>query len=257
MKIVAIGGTGLIGSRTVARLRNQGHDVLAASPSSGVNTVTGEGLQEALAGAEVVLDLADAPSFEDKTAREFFETAGHNLLSAEVNAGVKHHIALSVVGTERLPEIGYFRAKFVQEILVKASPVPFTIIHATQFFEFIKDIADAGTVGSVARLSPAWVQPIAADEVADALANVALAKPLYGTVEIAGPERIRLSDLVARYLKETDDPRTVVPDIRARFFGSEIEDQSLLPRDNARLGKIGFEDWLRRSYPPFDMEVAS
>jgi uncharacterized protein YbjT (DUF2867 family) len=247
MKIVVIGGTGLIGSKTVARLRNKGHEVLAASPNSGVNTITGEGLTEALAGAEVVIDLANSPSFEEKAVREFFETAGHNLLTAEAKAGVKHHIALSVVGTERLSENGYFRAKLVQEILIKASPIPYTIVHSTQFLEFLKAIADSGTVGTVTRLSPAYVQPIAADDVADAMADVALAKPLNGMMEIAGPERVRLNEIVARYLKETNDPRTVEADIHAPYFGAELNDQSLVPGEGARIGKIGFKDWLRQS----------
>jgi uncharacterized protein YbjT (DUF2867 family) len=250
MKIVVIGGTGLIGSKTVARLRNKGHEVLAASPNSGVNTITGDGLAEALAGAEVVLDLANSPSFEDKAVLEFFETAGHNLLAAEAKAGVKHHIALSVVGTERLPESGYLRAKLAQERLIKASPIPYTIVHSTQFFEFLKGIADEATVGTVARLSPAAFQPIASDDVADAMADVALAKPLNGTIEIAGPERGRMNEIVARYLKATNDPRTVEADVHARYFGTELNDQSLVPGDGARIGKVGFQDWFRSSQQP-------
>jgi len=250
MKIVVIGGTGLIGSKTVARLRNKGHEVLAASPNSGVNTITGDGLAEALAGAEVVLDLANSPSFEDKAVLEFFETAGHNLLAAEAKAGVKHHIALSVVGTERLPESGYLRAKLAQERLIKASPIPYTIVHSTQFFEFLKGSADEATVGTVARLSPAAFQPIASDDVADAMADVALAKPLNGTIEIAGPERGRMNEIVARYLKATNDPRTVEADVHARYFGTELNDQSLVPGDGARIGKVGFQDWFRSSQQP-------
>jgi len=250
MKIVVIGGTGLIGSKTVARLRNKGHEVLAASPNSGVNTITGDGLAEALAGAEVVLDLANSPSFEDKAVLEFFETAGHNLLAAEAKAGVKHHIALSVVGTERLPESGYLRAKLAQERLIKASPIPYTIVHSTQIFEFLKGIADEATVGTVARLSPAAFQPIASDDVADAMADVALAKPLNGTIEIAGPERGRMNEIVARYLKATNDPRTVEADVHARYFGTELNDQSLVPGDGARIGKVGFQDWFRSSQQP-------
>ena len=247
MKIVVIGGTGLIGSKTVARLRNKGHEVLAASPNSGVNAVTGEGLDEALAGAEVVLDLANSPSFEDKAVLDFFQTAGRNLLAAEAKAGVKHHIALSVVGTERLQESGYFRGKLVQERLIKASPIPYTIVHSTQFMEFLKGIADSGTVGSVVHLSPAYVQPIASDDVADAMADVALGKPVNGTVEIAGPERVRLNELVGRYLRAMNDPRTIEADIHARYFGAELTDTSLVPAGKARIGKIGFEDWIRQS----------
>jgi uncharacterized protein YbjT (DUF2867 family) len=250
MKIVLIGGTGLIGSKTAARLRNKGHEVLAASPNTGVNTITGEGLAEALAGAEVVVDLANSPSWEDKAVLEFFETSGRNLLAAEGKAGVKHHIALSIVGTERLPENGYFRAKLAQEKLIKASPIPYTIVHSTQFFEFLKGIADEATVGTVARLSPASFQPIASDDVADVMADVALGKPLNGTIEIAGPERGRMHEIVARYLKAANDPRTVEADVHARYFGSELDDRSLVPGEGARIGKIGFEDWFRQSQQP-------
>ncbi|MEX2696945.1 SDR family oxidoreductase [Rhizobium mongolense] len=250
MKIVLIGGTGLIGSKTAARLRNKGHEVLAASPNTGVNTITGEGLAEALAGAEVVVDLANSPSWEDKAVLEFFETSGRNLLAAEDKAGVKHHVALSIVGTERLPENGYFRAKLAQEKLIKASPIPYTIVHSTQFFEFLKGIADEATVGTVARLSPASFQPIASDDVADVMAEVALGKPLNGTIEIAGPERGRMHEIVARYLKAANDPRTVEADVHARYFGSELDDRSLVPGEGARIGKIGFEDWFRQSQQP-------
>jgi uncharacterized protein YbjT (DUF2867 family) len=250
MKIVVIGGTGLIGSKTVARLRAKGHDVLAASPNSGVNTITGEGLAEALTGCDVVLDLANSPSFEDKAVLEFFETAGRNLLAAEAKAGVKHHIALSIVGTERLPESGYMRAKLVQEKLIKASPIPYTIVHSTQFFEFLKGIADEATVGTVARLSPASFQPIASDDVADAMADVVLGMPLNGTIEIAGPERAPMNEIVARYLKASNDPRTVEADVNARYFGAKLNDQSLVPGGGARLGKIGFEEWFRQSRQP-------
>ncbi|MBB4226618.1 SDR family oxidoreductase [Rhizobium mongolense] len=250
MKIVVIGGTGLIGSKTVARLRAKGHDVLAASPNSGVNTITGEGLAEALTGCDVVLDLANSPSFEDKAVLEFFETAGHNLLAAEAKAGVKHHIALSIVGTERLPESGYMRAKLAQEKLIKASPIPYTIVHSTQFFEFLQGIADEATVGTVARLSPASFQPIASDDVADAMADVVLCRPLNGTIEIAGPERAPMNEIVARYLKASNDPRTVEADVHARYFGTKLNDQSLVPADGARLGKIGFEEWFRQSRQP-------
>ena len=243
MKIVVIGGTGLIGSKTVERLRKRGHDVIAASPNSGVNTITGEGLAEALAGAEVVLDLANSPSFEDKAVLEFFETSGRNLLAAEKLAGVRHHIALSVVGTERLQESGYFRGKLAQEKLIKAAGIPFTIVHSTQFMEFLAGIAQSGTIEGKVHLSPAFVQPIASDDVADAMADVALAAPVNGTVEIAGPERSRLSDLVARYLKASGDPRVVVADPEARYFGARLEDGSLVSDNNPRLGRIGFEAW--------------
>jgi uncharacterized protein YbjT (DUF2867 family) len=250
MKIVIIGGTGLIGSKTAARLRNKGHEVLAVSPNTGVNTITGEGLTEVLVGAEVVVDLANAPSWEDKAVLEFFETSGRNLLAAEAKAGVKHHIALSIVGTERLPENGYFRAKLAQERLIKESPIPYTIVHSTQFFEFLKGIADEATIGTVARLSPASFQPIASDDVADAMADVALEKPLNGTIEIAGPERAPMNEIVGRYLKAANDPRTVEADVHARYFGTELNDQSLVPGGGARLGKIGFEDWFRQSQQP-------
>ncbi|MGE6781639.1 SDR family oxidoreductase [Ensifer adhaerens] len=243
MKIVIIGGTGLIGTKTVERLRKQGHEVVPASPNTGVNTVTGEGLAETLAGCDVVIDLANAPSFEDKAVLDFFETSGRNLLAAERSAGVKHHIALSVVGTERLQESGYFRGKLAQEKLIKASGIPYTIVHSTQFMEFLGGIAQSGTVGDTVRLSPAYVQPIASDDVADAMAAVALAAPVNGTVEIAGPERSRLSDLVARYLKASGDNRKVEPDREARYFGALLKDGSLVSDDNPRLGRITFEEW--------------
>jgi uncharacterized protein YbjT (DUF2867 family) len=247
MKIVLIGGTGLIGSKTAVRLRDKGHDVIAASPKTGVNTITGEGLMEALAGAEVVVDLANAPSWEDKAVLEFFETSGRNLLAAEARAGVKHHIALSIVGTERLPKNGYFRAKLAQEKLIKASPIPYTIVHSTQFFEFLQGIADEATIGTVARLSPAAFQPIASDDVADVIADVALRQPLSGTIEIAGPERSGMNEFVVRYLKASNDRRTVEADVHARYFGSELDDRSLVPGEGATIGKIGFDDWFRQS----------
>lgn len=247
MKIVIIGGTGLIGSKTTGRLRSGGHEVIAASPNTGVNTITGEGLAEALAGAEVVLDLANSPSFEDKAVMEFFETSGRNLLAAEKTAGVKHHVALSVVGTERLQESGYFRAKLAQERLIKAAGIPYTIVHSTQFMEFLSGIAQSGTVGDTVRLSPAFVQPIASDDVADAMAQVALAAPVNGTIEIAGPERSRLNELVARYLSELGDPRKVEADREARYFGARLEDGSLVSNDNPHLGHIGFEEWFATS----------
>ena len=250
MKIVIIGGTGLIGSKTTARLRDKGHEILAVSPNTGVNTITGEGLAEALVGAEVVVDLANSPSWEDRAVLEFFETSGRNLLAAEAKAGVKHHIALSIVGTERLPESGYMRAKLAQERLIKELPIPYTIVHSTQFMEFLKGIADGGTVGTIARLSPAAFQPIASDDVADAMADVALAKPINGAIEIAGPERAPMNEIIARYLKAANDPRTVEADVHARYFGAELNDQSLVPLGGARLGKINFEDWYRQSQQP-------
>lgn len=247
MKIVIIGGTGLIGSKTTERLRKKGHEVIAASPNTGVNTITGEGLAAALAGAEVVLDLANSPSFEDKAVMEFFETSGRNLLAAEKVAGVKHHVALSVVGTERLQESGYFRAKLAQETLIKAASIPYTIVHSTQFMEFLSGIAQSGTVGDTVRLSPAFVQPIASDDVADAVTEVALAAPVNGTIEIAGPERSRLNELVARYLTALGDPRKVEADREARYFGARLEDGSLVSDNNPRLGHIGFEQWFATS----------
>jgi len=243
MKIVIIGGTGLIGSKTVERLRSKGHEVIAASPNTGVNTITGEGVAEALVGAEVVLDLANSPSFEDKAVLAFFETSGRNLLAAEKVAGVKHHIALSVVGTERLQESGYFRGKLAQETLIEASGVPYTIVHSTQFMEFLGGIAQSGSVGDKVHLSPAYVQPIASDDVADAMAAAALAAPVNGTIEIAGPERWRLSDLVARYLKAIGDTRLVEADPEARYFGARLDDGSLVSDNNPRLGTITFEQW--------------
>jgi uncharacterized protein YbjT (DUF2867 family) len=243
MKIVIIGGTGLIGSKTTERLRAKGHEVIAASPNTGVNTMTGEGLAEALAGTEVVVDLANSPSFEDKAVMEFFETSGRNLLAAEKTAGVQHHIALSVVGTERLQESGYFRAKLAQERLIKAAAIPFTIVHSTQFLEFLAGIAQSSIVGNMVHLSSAFVQPIASDDVADAMADVALGKPVNGLVEIAGPERFRLNELVARYLHAAADPREVVADPEAKYFGTRLEDGSLVTDNNPLLGKIGFEQW--------------
>lgn len=243
MKIVVIGGSGLIGSKTVKRLRERGHEVIAASPASGVNTITGEGLEEALAGTDVVIDVANSPSFEDKAVMEFFETSGNNLLAAERKAGVKHHIALSVVGTERLQDSGYFRAKQVQENLIRRSGIPFTIVHSTQFFEFLGSIAASGVQGEAIHLSPAAVQPIASDDVAAAMADAALGAPINGIVEIAGPEKVSLSALVARYLDKMGDTRTVVPDEHALYFGVALNDQSLVPGPGPRIGKINFETW--------------
>jgi uncharacterized protein YbjT (DUF2867 family) len=247
MKIVVIGGSGLIGTKLVDKLRKRGHEVLAASPASGVNTITGEGLAEALAGAQVVVDVSNSPSWEDKAVLEFFETSGRKLLAAEVSAGVRHHVALSVVGTERLLESGYFRAKMAQENLIKASKVPYTIVRSTQFFEFVNGIAQSATDGQTVRLSPAFMQPIVSDDVADALAEVTLGAPVNGTIEIAGPERIRLDELVRRFLRAKQDARQVVTDAHARYYGIELNDQSLTPGDNPRIGPTRFEDWISRS----------
>jgi uncharacterized protein YbjT (DUF2867 family) len=247
MKVVIIGGTGLIGSKTVSILRQGGHEVVAASPKSGVNTITGEGLKDALAGAQVVIDLANSPSFEDKAVLEFFETSGRNLLPAEAAAGVEHHVVLSIVGTDRTPDNGYFRAKVAQEKLIQTSGIPYTIIRSTQFLEFLGGIADSSTVGSTVRLSPGLFQPIAADDVAAIVADVALAAPRNGIVEIAGPQRAPFNEIVARYLKEVGDPREVVRDTEARYFGGLVEERSLVPLGEARLGRITFDEWLRRA----------
>ncbi|QCO19463.1 SDR family oxidoreductase (plasmid) [Azospirillum brasilense] len=246
MKIVVIGGTGLIGSKLVQTLRERGHDALAASPKTGVNTITREGLAQAMDGAAVVVDVTNAPVWEDKAVLDFFETSGCNLLAAEAAAGVRHHVALSIVGSERLPDNGYFRAKVAQESLIKASGIPHTILRATQFFEFVGGIAQAATVGGEIRLSPALIQPIASDDVVAALAEVALASPVNGTLEVAGPEAIPLDELVRRLLQATKDTRKVVPDIHARYFGDVLNDQSLTPGRNPRLGTTRFEDWLGR-----------
>ena len=247
MKIVVIGGSGLIGTKLVNRLRQQGHEVVAASPTSGVNTITGEGLAEALAGAQVVVDVANSPSFEDKAVLEFFETSGRNLLAAEAAAGVRHHVALSVVGTDRLLDSGYFRAKMAQENLIKASGIPYTILRATQFFEFVGGIAQSGTDGQTVRLSPALMQPIVSDDVAAALADVALGSAAERHGRVAGPERIRLDELARQFLSANQDPRQVIADVHARYFGAELNDQSLTPGDNPRIGPTRFEDWLSHS----------
>ena len=247
MKIVVIGGTGLIGSKTVAILREGGHEVVAAAPNTGVNTITGEGLKEAMASTQVVIDLANSPSFEDRAVLEFFETSGRNLLAAEAVAGVRHHIALSIVGTDRTPDNGYFRAKVAQEKLIETSGIPYTIIRSTQFIDFIGRIADSSMDGKVVRVSPGLFQPIASDDVAASVADVALAAPRNGIVEIAGPERAPFNEIVARYLKAVGDPREVVSDPEARYYGGRVEERSLVPLGEARLGRIGFDEWLRRS----------
>jgi uncharacterized protein YbjT (DUF2867 family) len=247
MKIVVIGGTGLIGSKAVAILRQGGHEVVAASPKTGVNSITGEGLTEAMAGAQAVIDLTNSPSFEDRAVLEFFETSGRNLLAAEAAAGVQHHVALSIVGTDRTPDNGYFRAKVAQEHLIEASGIPYTIIRATQFLEFLGGIAAASAEGNIVRLSPGLFQPIAADDVAPIVAEVALAAPRNGIVEIAGPERAPFNEIVARYLQAVGDPRQVVRDPEARYFGGRVEEHSLVPLGEARLGRIGLDAWLRRS----------
>jgi len=247
MTIVVIGGTGLIGSKTVAILRQAGHEVVAASPNTGVNTITSQGLKEAMAGTQVVIDLANSPSFEDKAVLEFFETSGRNLLAAEAAARVQHHVALSIVGTDRTPDNGYFRAKVAQEKLIEKSGIPYTIIRSTQFLEFLRAIADSSEAGGIVRLSPGLFQPIAADDVAPIVADVALSAPRNGIVEIAGPERAPFYEIVARYLKAVGDPRTVVSDPEARYWGGRVEERSLVPLGEARLGRIGLDEWLHRS----------
>src|ERR1700738_3434410 len=247
MKIVVIGGTGLIGSKVVEKLKQKGHEAIAAAPNTGVNTITGEGLKEAMAGAQVVIDLANSPSFEDKAVLEFFETAGRNLFAEETAAGGRHHVALSIVGTDRTPENGYFRAKVAQEKLIETSGIPYTIIRSTQFLEFLGGIAASATAGSIVRLSPGLFQPIAADDVAPIVADVALAAPRNGIVEIAGPERAPFNEIVAHYLKGVGDSRAVVSDPEARYFGGRVEERSLVPLGEARLGRIGFDEWFPRS----------
>jgi uncharacterized protein YbjT (DUF2867 family) len=246
MKIVVIGGTGRIGSKTVAILRQAGHEVLAASPRSGINTVTGEGLKEAMAGTQVVVDLANSPSFEDKAVLEFFETSGRNLLAAEAAADVQHHVALSIVAIDRTDN-GYFRAKVTQEKLIEAAGIPYTTVRATQFMEFLGGIADSSVDGSKVRLAPILFQPIASEDVAAMVADVALATPRNGIVEIAGPERAPLNEIIARYLKAIGDSRAVVSDPEARYWGGRVEEHSLVSLGEVRLGRIGLDEWLRRS----------
>lgn len=243
MKILVIGGTGLIGSKTVRNLRDLGHQVIAASPNNGINTITGVGLADAVNGSDIVIDLANSPSFADKDVMEFFETSGRNLLATEINAGVKHHIALSVVGTDRLQESGYFRAKQVQEDLIKKSGVPYTIIHSTQFMEFLDGIIASGNNGSDVTLSPAKIQPIAAEDVASMVTSIALGAPVNGIVEIAGPERFGLSELVGLYLDKTNNPLKVVSDENAPYFGAKLDEFTLVPSAEAKLSSLTFEEW--------------
>lgn len=244
MKVVVIGGSGLIGSNVVNRLRLNGHETLAASPSTGVNTVTGQGLAQVLAGAQVVVDVANSPSFEDEAVMKFFRASGRNLLSAEMEAGVEHHIALSVVGAERLPESGYFRAKVVQEDLIKASKIPYTILRSTQFYEFVENIINSGADGDTIRLSPALIQPIAADDVSAAMADLAAGAPLNGTLEMAGPDCFPLDELAHKFLVARGDRRLIIADVHARYFGNELNDMSLVAKPGSRVGTTRFQNWL-------------
>jgi uncharacterized protein YbjT (DUF2867 family) len=247
MKIVVIGGTGLIGSKLVERLREAGHDAVPASPASGVDTYTGKGLEQALEGAQVVVDVSNAPAWDDAAVLDFFQTTSHNILDVETTAGVSHHVALSVVGTDRLPDSGYLRGKLAQEEAVKAASVAYTILRATQFFEFIGRIADSSTESDTVHLPPVLVQPEAADDVAAALAEIALGEPVNGIVELAGPEQFRLDELARRVLEAKNDPRPVTADVHARYFGAELDEHSLTPGDNPRIAPTRFEDWLLQS----------
>jgi len=244
MKIVVIGGTGLIGSRLVTKLNALGHEAVAASPNSGVNTLTGEGLAQVLQGAQVVVDVSNSPSFADEAVMNFFQTSTRNLLSYEAAAGVGHHVALSIVGTDRIPDSGYMRAKVVQEKLIKEGSIPYSIVHATQFFEFVKRIADEATVDNSVRVAPVLFQPIAADDVVSAVCKVAISAPLNGTIEIAGPEQFRFDELIRQQLRGLNDPREVIADPHARYFGAEMSEKSLVPLGDAQLGETRFEDWL-------------
>ncbi len=250
MKIVIIGGTGLIGSKLVTKLREHGHEAVAASPDTGVNTITGEGLDAVIAGADVVIDVSNSPSFEDSAVLNFFVTSTGNLLAAEARAGVKHHVALSVVGTERLPESGYLRAKQAQEQLIRASGIPYSIVHATQFFEFLKGITDAATTGNTVRMPPVYFQPMAAEDVAKAVGRIAVGKPLNAVYEIGGPKAFRMDELVRKTLATRGDPREVVTDPSARYFGALLGERSLLPADDAKLGEITLEMWRSMTAPP-------
>ena len=247
MKIVVIGGTGLIGSKVVKKLAEDGHESVPASPDSGVNTVTGEGLDEVARRAQVVVDVSNAPDWDDDAVMEFFQRSSLNLLAAEAAAGVAHHVALSVVGTERLTESGYFRAKIAQEELIRGSSIPYSIVHATQFFEFVKSIADSATDGNAVRLPPALIQPMAAEDVAGAVARVAVGTPLYGTVEVAGPEQFRLDELIRERLKATGDPREVITDPQAAYFGITPGERTLLPGADARIAETRLEDWSKET----------
>jgi uncharacterized protein YbjT (DUF2867 family) len=244
MKVVVIGGSGLIGSKLVTKLHELGHEAVAASPNSGVNTLTGKGLAEALQGASVVVDVSNSPSFEDAAVLEFFETSTRNLLAAEAVAGVGHHVALSVVGTDRLPESGYFRAKMAQEKLIENSSIPYSIVRATQFFEFVTSIAQAATEGDAVRLAPVLIQPMAAEDVAAAVARVSVGSPVKGIVEVAGPEQFRLDELIRRGLSARHDPRQVITDPQARYFGAELGERTLVPDGDALLAETRFDDWL-------------
>ena len=244
MKLVIIGGTGLIGSKLVAKLREHGHEAVAASPNTGVNTLTGEGLADVLQGASVVVDVSNSPSFEDAAVMEFFTTSTHNLVEHATAAGVRHYVALSVVGTGKILDSPYLRAKNAQETLIKGGGIPYSIVHATQFFEFIKRIADDATEGTTVRLPPVLIQPMAADDVATAVGRIAVGAPLNGTVEVAGPEQFRFDELIRQGLAARNDPREVVVDLHARYFGTELSERSLIPADGARLGEIRFQEWL-------------
>jgi uncharacterized protein YbjT (DUF2867 family) len=246
MKIVVIGGSGLVGTQLVERLESRGHEVVAGSPSLGIDTLSGEGVPEALAGAEVVVDVSNSSSLDGEIALDFFARSSRNLLAAEVEAGVRHHLALSVTGTDRLQQSGYFRAKKAQENLIIASPMPYTILHSTQFFEFIEGIVEAGTRGDEIHVSPAYIQPVASADVAMALADLAVTAPAFGIVEVTGPERYRLDDLAKILLAANEDPRQVVADTHARYFGAELDDRSLIPGDHPRFAPTEFVDWLRR-----------
>ncbi len=243
MKIVVIGGTGLIGTKVVSQLRQFGHEVIAASPNTGINTITGEGLAEAMKNTDVVIDLANSPSFEDKAVLEFFQTSGRNLLAAEINAGVKHHVALSIVGVDLMQNVGYMRAKQAQEDLIRQSGVPYTIIRSTQFLEFLAGIANQATEGNEVHLSDVQFQPIAADDVAYFVTKYALGNPVNGKIEIAGPERFKIYEIVTMFLQHSDDPRSVVPNGKPVYFGGEITKTALVPAGHAELGAINFEQW--------------
>jgi uncharacterized protein YbjT (DUF2867 family) len=257
MKIVVIGGTGLIGSKTVRKLKEKGHDAVAAAPKTGVNTLTGEGLAEALSGAQVVIDVSNSPSFEEQAATDFFQTSGRNITAAETNAGVRHHVALSVVGTDRLQDSGYFRAKLAQEKLIKNSPVPYSLVHATQFFEFIRTIADISTQAGVVRLPPVQFQPMAAEDVASAVAEVALGEPLNRTIEVGGPETFTLDAAVRKVLQFDRDPRSIVADPNAPYYGVQVNDRTLVPNPDARLGSTTLSWWIENVPPPPKVTAAA